>query len=208
MFRLGLLATLTALILTGCVSQYSYRSESGGDYYYAEPSIDDYDLYGAPNGSIGYGYPGGWSGGFTFGFGSRLPYLRYGYPYGYYGHPYRYPYYGPRIRRTPPPGGGNHNPPGGGNNNPPGGGGPVVDNGDDHIPWRDLEGIRRRRQTPDRPEVNDDAPGMVGRVRHAPVSMPERSSAPRPRMEMPRSQPAMPRRSERPERESGRDLER
>ena len=64
MFRLGLLATLSATILTGCVSTYGYQADQGGDYYYAEPSLNDYDPYGGPYSSIGYGYPSGWYGSF------------------------------------------------------------------------------------------------------------------------------------------------
>jgi len=119
MSRLGLVATLSALILTGCVSPYAYRAGDGGDYYYASPEVEYYDAYGMPYGTIGYGYPGGWYGsfgyGFGYGFGSPLPYSRYGfpywgyggayygYPYGYYGYPYP-PYVHHRPHRPHPPG--------------------------------------------------------------------------------------------------------
>ena len=103
MSRLGLVATLSALILTGCVSPYAYRAGDGGDYYYASPEVEYYDAYGMPYGTFGYGYPGGWYGsfGYGFGYGSPLPYSQYGFPYwgyggAYYGYPYGYygyPYY-------------------------------------------------------------------------------------------------------------------
>ena len=96
MSRLGLVATLSALILTGCVTSYTYRDGPGGDYYYTEPRVEYYDVYGYPYGSIGYGYPGGWYGHFGFGFG-YMPYSRYGFPYGAYG--YRYGYRDPYSYR-------------------------------------------------------------------------------------------------------------
>lgn len=152
MFRLGLLATLSVTILTGCVSSYGYRADQGGDYYYAEPSVDYYNDYGGPYSSIGYGYPGGWYGSFGYGFGfGHTPYSRYGFPYGYDSHRYGYPYsYYPYPHRRPPH---RHRPP-----NPPPPGTPppgvIIDNdprppgngphlGDrDGGPWRHL-GRRR-----------------------------------------------------------------
>ena len=109
MFRLGLLATLSATILTGCVSTYGYQADQGGDYYYAEPSLNDYDPYGGPYSSIGYGYPSGWYGSFGYGFGYGYNrHSRYGFPYGNYGGHYGYPYsYYPYPHRRPP----NHRPP-------------------------------------------------------------------------------------------------
>lgn len=95
MSRLGLLATFSALILTGCVSSYAYRDGgNGGDYYYAEPEVEYRDVYGMPY--VGLGYDGGWYGRFGYGFGyGALPYSHYGFPYwggpyGYYGGPFGY----------------------------------------------------------------------------------------------------------------------
>ena len=152
MFRLGLLATLSALILTGCVSTYAYRDDDGGDYYYSEPSVQYHDVYGGPYSSIGYGYPGGWYGGFGFGFGyGHTPYSRFGFPFGYdnyrYGYPYSYypyPHRRPRHPRPPyvtPPG----TPPPGVIVTPPGGNGgpPVVDHDREGGPWRHLDQRRR-----------------------------------------------------------------
>lgn len=87
MVRKILLPALAIAMLGGCVtSGYQYRS-GYGDYYYGQPQVQ-YRYYGAPYGSVGYGYPYGWSGSFGYrsGFGS---------PYGYYGgyyDPYRYYY--------------------------------------------------------------------------------------------------------------------
>jgi hypothetical protein len=169
MLRLGLLATLSALILTGCVSTYGYRTDQGGDYYYAEPSVDYYDGYGAPYGSLGYGYPGGWYGsiGYGFGFGGGYtPYSRHGFPYGYYGYRYGYPYsYYPHRRPQhhrppyrPPP---DTLPPG---TLPPG----VIDDhgprfGDrDGGPWRHLERPRRQIMTPQPAIQGGQTPPGVG----------------------------------------------
>lgn len=230
MFRLGLLATLSATILTGCVSTYGYRTDQGGDYYYAEPSVDYYDVYGGPYSSIGYGYPGGWYGSFGYGFGfgytpySRygFPYYdayRYGYPYSYYPYPHRRP---PHHRPPPPPG----TPPGG-IIDPPGGSGPRVGNRDGG-PWRHLDGRRpyiatpqpavpgvatregeptRRRIMMPQPgvSVGGAQPGRVTQSRRAPVSVPQSSGPSRPRNETPRAAPAPERRIERPERESRRE---
>ncbi len=151
MFRLGLLATLSALILTGCVSSYAYRDDEGGDYYYSEPSVQYHDVYGAPYGSIGYGYPGSWYGSFGYGFGyGHTPYsrfgfpyhydnYRYGFPYSYYPYPHRRPHH-PRPPNVIPPG----TPPPGVIDPPPGNGGPQIGDRDrDGGPWRHLD--RRRR---------------------------------------------------------------
>ena len=189
MFRSGLVATLSALVLTGCVTSYTYRNQAGeGDYYYSEPDIGDSDLYGLPYGGYGYG-PGGWYG-----------------VYSYYGFPYFFPYddrYGRRghhgggHRPPPPP------PPGGGR--PPGGGGPQTDHDNDDASndfWYDPRRGRRRIVTP---QVASPMPGMpaqggMPRVRPAPSPMP----APTPRMTPPPA-PPMPARAERPEREFRRE---
>ncbi len=169
MFRLGLLATLSATILTGCVSSYGYRTDRGGDYYYAEPSVDYYDVYGGPYSSIGYGYPGGWYGSFGYGFG-YTPYSRYGFPYGYGGYRYGYPYsyYPPPHRRphhrppnTLPPG---TLPPGVISNPPPGGGGPWLgdDSDQEGRPWRRIDRRRPPVATP-QPAIpgSQPRPGVV-----------------------------------------------
>ena len=155
MFRLGLLATLSVTILTGCVSSYGYRADQGGDYYYAEPSVDYYDNYGGPYSSIGYGHPGGWYGNFGYGFGfGHTPYSRYGFPYGYDSGRYGYPYsYYPYRHRRPP----HHRPPDPPpgtlppgviiDNDPPPGNGPHL--GDrDGGPWRHLGDRRPPTATP------------------------------------------------------------
>jgi len=234
MFRLGLLATLFATILTGCVSTYGYRTDQGGDYYYAEPSVEYYDAYGGPYGSIGYGYPGGWYGSFGYGFGfGYTPYSRYGFPYGYdgyrYGYPYSYspyPYRRPHRHRPPnstPPG----TPPPGVIVDPPGGSGPRLGNRDGG-PWRHLDrrrppvatpqpalpGVAIREAEPVRRRIMVQQPGLSGggtqpggriQTRPAPVSMPQSAGSPRPRHETPRAAPAPERRIERQERESRRD---
>lgn len=234
MFRLGLLATLSATILTGCVSTYGYRTDQGGDYYYAEPSVSYYDAYGGPYSSIGYGYPGGWYGHFGYGFG-YTPYSRYGFPYGYGGYQYGYPYsytpypyrrphrHRPPNHRPPPPG----TPPPGVIIDPPDGSGPRL--GDrDGGPWRHLDrrrppvatpqpaipGVAMREGEPTRRRIMVPQPGVSGggeqpgnrvQIRPAPVSMPQAANPPRPRYETPRTAPAPERRIERQERESRRD---
>ncbi|MES2671519.1 MAG: hypothetical protein V4673_14035 [Pseudomonadota bacterium] len=235
MFRLGLLATLSALILTGCVSTYAYRDDQGGDYYYSEPSVQYHDVYGAPYSSIGYGYPGGWYGSFGYGFGyGHTPYSRFGFPYRYdnyrYGFPYSYyPYPHRRPHHPRPP---HVTPPG---TPPPGT--QIGDRDRDGGPWRHLD--RRRRPVDaipmpgsppvrvvrdDRPQRRimvtqpglsgsggDRQPGAVPQMRRAPVSMPEPGAQSRPRMESPRPRMESPRpspperRIEPRERESRRD---
>lgn len=199
MSRLGLVATLSALILTGCVTSYTYRDGPGGDYYYAEPRVEHYDAYGYPYGSIGYGYPAGWYGHFGFGFG-YMPYSRYGFPYGAFGYRHGYPYgHFPYWRYThrPP----RHRPPGGpGPGSGPGGGPRFTDN--EGGPWRNLDRFRNREHRPVRPGGgNNNPPGVVARERRAPISLPDASPPPRPRMEAPRPRPSTPARTGRPERE-------
>lgn len=189
MFRLGLLATLSALILTGCVSTYAYRDGDGGDYYYSDPEIEYYGAYGQPYSTIGYGYRGGWYGSIGYGYGYA--------PYFYYP-PY---YWHPRHHHRPPyghqpPRGVIVNPPGG---HPPGGGGGNFRNRDhdrEGGPWRNLDDIVRRRKPPDPPP-----PGVVTGKPRTPVSvsqpsrrMPSPSPGasnppPRPRMDAPRPSP-------------------
>jgi hypothetical protein len=87
------LTFLAAAALSGCYTGYGYRGGSG-DYYYGSPSVDYYG-YGAPYGSLSYGYSD-----YGYGYG-------YGYPYGYYGgyyprYPY-YPYYPPHHEHPRPP---------------------------------------------------------------------------------------------------------
>lgn len=102
MIRHLALATLAAVALGGCATDYAYRGGAGGDYYYGQPSVQYYDYgYGAPYGSL-YGYPGGWSFGLGYGYGG----YGYGYPYyggGYYPYPY-WPYYWhrPHHHHRPP----------------------------------------------------------------------------------------------------------
>lgn len=195
MFRLGLVATLSALILTGCVSTYAYRDGDGGDYYYSDPDIEYYDAYGQPYGTIGYSYPRGWYGSIGYGYG-YAPYLYYP---PYYWHPRRHhrPPYGHQPPPPGPPPGVIVNPPGG---NPPGGGGGNFRNRDhdrEGGPWRNLDDIVRRRKPP--PE--SPPPGVITGTPRTPVSvsqpsrrMPSPSPGasnppPRPRMEAPRPSP-------------------
>lgn len=171
MSRLGLVATLSALILTGCVSPYAYRGGDGGDYYYASPEVEYYDPYGMPYGTLGYGAPGGWYGsfGYGFGYGGPLPYSRYGfpywgyggayygYPYGYYGYPYP-PYVRHRPHRPRPPG--NDLPPGTlppgviVGQDPPGGGG--------YRPRQPPQDGPRRRIMATQPGLPGNTPPTVG----------------------------------------------
>lgn len=182
-FRPGLLATLAALIVTGCVSTYGYRTDQGGDYYYAEPSVDYYyDGYGAPYGSIGYGYYGGWYGNVGYGFGGGYtPYSRYGFPYNYYGYRNGYPYY---LYRRPPHHRPHHRPPP--DTTPPGtlppgvidDDGPRVGDRDrnrDGGPWRHLERPGGRIMTPQ--------PGIA--VGQTPPGVLPREDAPRRRIMVP-----------------------
>lgn len=93
-------AALAAVALSGCVtSGYGYRGGTG-DYYYGRSSSSYYG-YGAPYGSLGYGYPGGWYGGLGYGY-STYGYYPY-YPYAYYGSGYGYrgPYHAPYRPRAP-----------------------------------------------------------------------------------------------------------
>lgn len=93
-------AALAAVALSGCVtSGYGYRGGTG-DYYYGRTSSSSYG-YGAPYGSVGYGYPGGWYGGLGYGY-STYGYYPY-YPYAYYGSGYGYrgPYHAPYRPRSP-----------------------------------------------------------------------------------------------------------
>lgn len=84
MKRYWLVPALGAALLSGCITtDYGYRDNGYGDYYYGRS-------YGTYSGGVGYGYPGG-----VYGYGS----YRYGSPSGYYGgvysgYPYRYGYYG------------------------------------------------------------------------------------------------------------------
>lgn len=86
---LAALVAVSALSLSGCVSDYAYR-DGPGDYYYGRPSVD-YDYYGSPYGGYGYGGAGSYGG---IGYGSGY-YGGYGSPYGYGGNVYVVPrYYG------------------------------------------------------------------------------------------------------------------
>ena len=80
MIRKLLLPLVALLALSGCASDYYYRGDRGGDYYYSSPRSSYY--YGAPYSSIGYGSPGGWYGGIGCG---AEGYVWYGYGgYGWY----------------------------------------------------------------------------------------------------------------------------
>lgn len=207
MIRLGLLSTMAALALTGCVTTYGYRNDQGGDYYYAEPSVEYNVLYGTPYGTIGYGGPGGWYGSFGYTFGSRYPYGRYGYPYGYWDVPfgwYPYSYYPGPIFHHRPHGHGPYPPPGPGHRPPPPGGGrpgpDIVDrerHDNDGGPWRHLD---RRVRSPGpignppggvirTPRVAEGAqPMRTPRVVQPPPGQPQSSPPPPPR-EAPRATP-------------------
>jgi hypothetical protein len=231
MFRPGLLATLSALILTGCVSSYAYRDGDGGDYYYSEPEVEYYDVYGRPYGIIGYGYPGGWYAHFGYFYGPYYPHWRYGHRYGgYYGYPpyydhHRYPpHHRPPQHRPPnmPPADGSDQPrpprpPG----TPPIARPPREDHDRENGPWRRPGDWPRGRVAPPQPAEPADTPprGAEG-PRRTPFTMSqpsqpgaqggERMRRPPP---PPRPEPVAPRprmeppagRFEAPERESGRD---
>lgn len=235
MFRPGLLATLSALILTGCVSTYAYREGESGDYYYSEPQVEYYDVYGRPWGTIGYGYPGGWYGSFGYLYGDYLPYSRFGFPYGYYGgyygYPYRPYYWTPHIPPHPghrPP----HwpRPPGNTPGPTPPGSRPEIGNRDrEGGPWRHLNDLSRRRiamPQPAEPGAQGEPPRSQERPRRPPVPMSQpaqegSTGGDRPRRQIPMPQPSQPSppppriesprpamppaRMERPERESRRD---
>jgi hypothetical protein len=159
-------AALAAVALSGCVtSGYGYRGGSG-DYYYGRSTTSHYG-HGAPYGSVGYGYPGGWYG--SLGYGSR--YYRGPYRYGY--GPYYPPYRRPVVVRPPHP----HKP------RPPRVERPDHPDrpGRTGIPWRDLDELRGPKpgvpmSTPSRPEVAQ-SPRPRGSVRVAPAV------APQPRMD-------------------------
>lgn len=207
------LATLAIFALTGCVTSYSYRNDAGGgDYYYAEPSvdyrfIDDGLMYGYPYGSWGYGHPGGWYGSFGYRLGFGMPYSRYGfsyfgYPYydPYFGYPYYgYPYHPHRHHRPQPPG--STTPPVT-TPRPPTTRPWIGDNDGDGEPdgdarWR-RDGIRPRIKTP-QPAINmgrqwEAPPGAEPRLRPRterprPVAVPQPSMESRPRPEAFRAPP-------------------
>ena len=225
MLRIGpaiVLAAVAALGLSACATSYSYRNEPGnGDYYYAEPSVDYHFVYGAPYGSLGYGYPGGWYGSFGYRFGFGLPYSRYGFPYfgnpyPYYGYPYfGYRHDGHRHHRPYPPG---LPPPGVISPRPPGPGtGPRIGDGDpDGGPWRHLGRVRPRIKTP-QPGIDmgrqqweaPPGPAPLQRPRiegpRQPVATPQPSIEFRPRIEPFRTPPAAGRPMERQEREIRRE---
>ncbi|HVR81251.1 MAG TPA: hypothetical protein VHF02_04085 [Luteimonas sp.] len=155
MVRKILLPALAIAMLGGCVtSGYQYRG-GNGDYYYGQPQVQ-YRDYGSPYGSMGYGYPGGWSGSFGFqhgyggyGFpyggygGYGYPYGGYGgygYPYGGYYDPYRhyYPRRPPVIVVRPPRHDDGHD-----NDGDHDGDHRGRDDGDRQPPWRDLGRLRQ-----------------------------------------------------------------
>lgn len=176
------IAVFAAALLSGCAS-YGYRGGSG-DYYYGR-SAGSTVYYGAPYGSVGYGWPGGFHGSvgygypgyYRYGYGPRYPYYGYGPRYPSYGYGGYYPpyYYGRPIVRPRPPG-----------NQPPRESRPGA-------PWRDLSGITRveHRERPERiggPRPATQAQGQRERIQPsaAPVarqpapqqSAPARGSAP------------------------------
>lgn len=194
MSRLGLVATLSALILTGCVSPYAYRTGDGGDYYYASPEVEYYDAYGMPYGTLGYGSQGGWYGsfgyGFGYGYGSPLPYSHYGFPYwGYGGAYYGYPYgyygypYPPYVRHRP------HRPRPPGNDLPPGTLPPGVIVGQEP-PGGHVSGPRQPPQTGPRRRIMATQPGLSGNVPPSVGAPGEPGRIQRPRVMM--SQPGQP----------------
>lgn len=184
-----LIATaLLALSAAGCVSTYSYRSDGGGDYYYAEPSVDVV-WWGEPWGTLGWHDRWGWYGslGYGYGAGLRNPWYRGGYGYGGYGFPWydpwawqytRPPYH--RPPQTPPPPG----PPG---PPPPGTPPPGVIIGDNEPPVPEDPGLggRERRPrwwTPSPPEVggsSGERPGERPRARPVQPGEPGDAGVPR-----------------------------
>lgn len=142
MIRKLLLPMLAATALAGCATGYGYRAGGSGDYYYGQPSVQ-YDYYGAPYGSLGYGYPGGWGGGIGYGYG--YPYDPFGHGY-YGGYGYGYPFHRRIVVRPhPQPGTGGPR---------PGGTGPrcaATGEGCDGLRPGDQDSARRREQIPDQP---------------------------------------------------------
>lgn len=136
MIRKFLLPALALAMLGGCVtSGYQYRG-GNGDYYYGQPQVE-YRDYGYPYGGFGYGYPGGWTGSFGWGYGHGDPYGYYG---GYYD-PWRYytPYRRPYHHHQD-------------DHDDANAGVPPVDQGEDNDhrppPWRDFVRVRPPGVTP------------------------------------------------------------
>ena len=198
------LPALAAALLAGCVTtDYGYRNDGFGDYYYGRPS-------GSYYGGVGYGYPGG-----VYGYGG----YRYGSPSGYYGgvysgYPYRYGYYGsysypygrygysgyPYYQRPPVvilrPGHDHHH------DRPDRGHGRDRDH-DRKAPWRDLDTLRRNNATRPpsglRMPAPQAQPGSVNVPRTAAPAW--RTAPPAPRVQAPdrrpeRQAPAVRQRSE------------
>ena len=196
MFRSGLVATLSALTLTSCVTAYTYRNEAGqGDYYYSEPRIEGV----APYGGFGYG-PGGWYGTFGYGF------------YPWFGNPYLFPFDGGGPYRDPEHrhrhgGGHRHPPPPPGGGQPPGGGRPPADRDGDGDRedsadfWHDPRFGARRRPGPVVANPSTQMPGGAPHLRPHPMPSPGMAPAPMPRMEMPRPPSALVERTERESRQ-------
>lgn len=138
------LPVVAAALLAGCVtSDYRYREDHGGGYYYGTPSVEyrernpypypygayPYGAYGpyGPYGAYGPYNPYGWS----YPYWPRPPYGGYSPYYGHYGHGpyggYPYRYVVPRRAVTPRTD-------------------PTPDR--PRSPWRDLDHLRRPRTQP------------------------------------------------------------
>lgn len=117
MFRKLFVPALAVAMLSGCVTDYSYR-DGRGDYYYGRPQVEYRVIGGYGYGGYGgYGNGSGWYGGYGYGsaygrpvyYYDRFGRLVYGYPYGGYGYGgYGAPYSGGyrQHRPHPPQGGG------------------------------------------------------------------------------------------------------
>lgn len=164
--RWPILVLAPVVLLAGCVtSDYRYREDNGGGYYYGTPSVEYREVTPYPYGGYGYG-----------GYGYYGPYRSYPGPYGYrrYGHD---PYYGYGIYRYSPYGYWRGDPyryvP-----RRPRSVDPTPDRS--RSPWRDFDELRRRHDsrlppppvtTPASPSVRPTAPaagsGMGERIRRA-----------------------------------------
>lgn len=157
--KLRLLTGLAiAMALGGCAS-YGYVG-AGGGYYSGYPATTyRYDVHGAAYPYYPY-YTPGWSLGLGYYGGGYYPYPRVIHHY------HRPPAHGPRPdggHRPPGPGGGpSHRP-------PP----PSSDRDGDRAPWRDLDRVRRAKESPlHRPPSGGRPVAMsAGQAGPAPASM-------------------------------------
>ncbi|GAA5067751.1 hypothetical protein [Lysobacter panacisoli] len=167
MFRKLLLPALAATLLAGCVTDYTYRANGGGDYYYGRPTVD-YRYYGGYGGGY-YGYPGYGAWGYPYRYGA---YGYHGYPYyGYPAYP-RYPYYRYPYRHGH---GYNYNH-GGGHRGDYRGSQP---NRGGNGPWTGVEDLQRRINQSQRPPSSGAMPMPRNQPTPARTQPPRNMGAPR-----------------------------